>query len=124
MAGVNPGLGRRGRRDLWAIASVALWVAVAFLPLRPSDLDGFFWPSAQAAMAGHPLLVYQPLGEMTYPNANGPLALVPLTAVGLVVRAFGWMGVLQLRRAVALGAFSVFILLMAREGVSAIERLR
>jgi hypothetical protein len=124
MRGVNPGSGRRSRRDLWALASVALWVAVAFLPLKPSDLDGFFWPSAQTALAGHPLLVYQPWGDVAYPNANGPLALVPLTAVGVVVRALGWMGMLQLRRAVALGAFSVFILLMAREGVSAIERLR
>src|ERR1700737_1029211 len=119
MAGVNPGLGRRGRRGFWAIASVALWVAVAFLPLRPSDLDGFFWPSAQAALAGHPLMVYQPFGGMPYPNANGPLALIPLTAVGVVVRALGWMHILQLRRAVALGVFSIFILLMAREGVSA-----
>jgi hypothetical protein len=117
-------VGRRSRGDLWAIASVALWVAVAFLPLNPSDLDGFFWPSAQAALAGHPLMVYQPAGGMAYPNANGPLALVPLTAVGLVVRALGWMDVLQLRRVVAFGVFSVFIVMMAREGVSAIERLR
>jgi hypothetical protein len=122
--GVDPGLGRRRRRDLWAIASVALWVAVAFLPLNPSDLDQFFWPSAQAALAGHPLMVYQPAGGAAYPNANGPLALIPLTAVGSVVRALGWMNALQLRRAVAFGVFSLFVLLMAREGVSAIERMR
>jgi hypothetical protein len=122
--GVDTALGRRGRGDLWAIVSVALWVAVAFLPLKPSDLDAFFWPSAQAALAGHPLMVYQPAGGMPYPNANGPLALIPLTAVGLVVRALGWMDMLQLRRAVAFGFFSVFIVMMAREGVSAIERLR
>jgi hypothetical protein len=122
--GIDPGLGRLRRGDLWAIASVALWVAVGFLPLNPSDLDAFFWPSAQRALAGHPLMVYQPAGAMTYPNANGPLALVPLTAVGMVVQALGWMDMLRLRRAVALGFFSLFILLMAREGVSAIERLR
>src|ERR1700682_6497194 len=122
--GVDPRLARRSRSGLWAISSVALWVAVAFLPLNPSDLDGFFWPSAQAALAGHPLMVYQPAGGMPYPNANGPLALVPLTAVGVLVRALGWMDALVLRRAVALGVFSLFALLMAREGVSAIERLR
>ena len=124
MTGVDPRFAGRSRSGLWAISSVALWVTVAFLPLNPSDLDGFFWPSAQAALAGHPLMVYQPFGGMAYPNANGPLALIPLTAVGVVVRALGWMDILQLRRAVALGVFSIFILLMAREGVSAIERLR
>src|ERR1700682_2655927 len=122
--GVDPRLARRSRSGLWAISSVALWGAVAFLPLNPSDLDGFFWPSAQAALAGNPLMVYQPFGGMAYPNANGPLALIPLTAVGVVVRALGWMDILRLRRAVALGVFSIFILLMAREGGSAIERRR
>ena len=116
--------GRLARRNLWVVASVGLWVAVALFPLRPSDLDGFFWPSAQTALDGHPLLVYKPAGDMAYPNANGPLALVPLTAIGALVRALGWMDVLHLRRAVALGAFSLFILLMAREGVGAIERLQ
>jgi hypothetical protein len=108
----------------WVIAYVALWGAVAFFPTPGNDLDEFFWPSARTAIAGQPLMVYQPAGQHTYPNANGPLALVPLGLAGGAVQALGWTGSMQLRRLVALPLFSLFILLMAREAVMAIERLR
>jgi hypothetical protein len=103
---------------------VALWFAVAFLPFPRTDLDIFFWPSAKVALAGHPLMVYSLGGQSAYPNANGPVALVPLTALALVVRAFGWLEAPDPRRAMALALFSVFVLLMAREGIAAIERIR
>jgi hypothetical protein len=109
---------------LWAGPYVAVWFLVGFLPIQPTDLDIFFWPSAQIAVAGHPLLVYSPGGQDAYPNANGPVALAPLTVVGLVVRAFGWLNAYDERRAFALAAFSLFVLLMAREGIAAIDRLR
>lgn len=108
----------------WVVAYVALWFLVGFLPIVQTDLDIFFWPATKAALAGHPLMVYAMAGHQAYPNANGPVALVPLTAVGVLVRALGWIDTLYPRRAVALAAFSLFILLMAREGVAAIERLR
>ena len=108
----------------WAAPYVATWLAVAFLPVPRTDLEIFFWPSAKVALAGHPLLVYSVGSGATYPNANGPVALVPLTALGLVLRALGWLDAPEPRRALALALFSVFVLLMAREGMAAIERIR
>jgi hypothetical protein len=102
----------------------AAWLIAAFVPIGPSDADNVFWPSAEMVMRGHPFQVYQPAGQMAYPNANGPLSLYPLAAVGMVVQQVGWMHDLHLRRGVAFLAFSLVLLLMAREGVAAIERLR
>ena len=108
----------------WVVPYVALWFGVGLLPFQPTDLDIFFWPSAKVAVTGHPLLVYTAGGHDTYPNANGPLALVPLSAVGVLVNAFGWLDAATPRRAIALAFFSLFLLLMAREAVRAIDRLR
>jgi hypothetical protein len=107
----------------WLAPYLALWFGAAFLPLPATDLDNVFWRSAKVALGGHPLLVYS-VREGTYPNANGPVALIPLTALGLVVRAVGWLDASYPRRAMAFGLFSVFVLLMARESVAAVERLR
>jgi hypothetical protein len=108
----------------WVIPYVAVWVSVAFLPGPPTDLDIFFWPSAKIALAGHPLMVYSVVNQNGYPNANGPVALIPLTAIGFIARWLGWLDAYNLRRALALGLFSLFLMLMAKEGVAAIERLR
>ena len=108
------------------IAFVAAWFGAGFLPIVPNDLDIFFWPSAQAALAGHPLAAYSHAPLDQYPNANqnGPVLLVPLTLIGTLVQSLGLMQTLYPRRAITLAFFSFFILLMAREGVAAIERLR
>jgi hypothetical protein len=103
---------------------VAAWAAVALLPIPANDIDAFFWPSARVALAGHPLQIYQPLGHGLYPNANGPLSMAPLVLVGTVVRAIGAADQMQLRRAVILAFFSLFILLMAREAMATVDRLR
>lgn len=108
----------------WVIPYMAVWLGAALLPIQPTDADIFFWPSAKVAVLGHPLLVYSANGHSTYPNANGPLALVPLTAIGLALKAVGWLDAMTERRAVALTLFSIFILLMAREAMRAIERMR
>lgn len=108
----------------WVVPYMALWFVVALLPIQPTDADIFFWPSAKIAVQGHPLLVYTANGHAVYPNANGPLALVPLTAVGLAVNALGWLDAMTQRRVAALTIFSVFVLLMAREAVKAIEKMR
>lgn len=116
------------RRAPWPVlltgGYIAVWFVAGFLPIVPTDLDISFWPSGQIALSGHPLLVYAPGGPLAYPNANGPLSLVPLTAVGALLRAFGWLESFHLRRAVTFAVFSLFIIGMAREGVAAIERLR
>jgi len=108
----------------WVVPYVVLWFLAGLLPIQPTDLDIFFWPSAKVAVAGHPLLVYSAGGQALYPNANGPVALAPLTVVGLFLKAVGWLDSIPLRRAVALAVFSLFVLLMAREAIGAIERLR
>lgn len=108
----------------WIPPYVLLWFGVGLLPFQPTDLDIFFWPSAKVAALGHPLLVYTAGGHALYPNANGPVALIPLSVLATLLNAAGRLDDVTLRRAVALGMFSLFILLMAREAVRAIERLR
>jgi hypothetical protein len=108
----------------WVAPYIALWFLVGLLPIQPTDLDIFFWPSAKVAVTGHPLLVYTAAGHDAYPNANGPLALVPLSVVGVFLNLFGWLDAVTQRRAVALAVFSVFVVLMVREAVGAIDRVR
>lgn len=109
---------------VWIAPYALLWFAVGLLPFQPTDLDIFFWPSAKVAAQGHPLLVYTAGGHALYPNANGPVALVPLSALATLLNWAGRLDDVTLRRAIALGVFSIFMLLMAREAVRAIERLR
>src|SRR5438874_1872471 len=92
-----------------------LWYLVGLLPFQPTDLDIFFWPSAKMAIAGQPLMVYAANGQDAYPNANGPVSLLPLTLAGLLLQAAGQLDSLPQRRAVALAVFSLFVLLMGRD---------
>jgi hypothetical protein len=116
------------RRRGWIAGLSALYIAAAGLiglfPIDGTDLDAFFFPSARIAVMGHPLLVYSLHYQEIYPNANGPLSLVPLTAVGVLAHRLGWLDEPSLRRMLVMAAFSVFTLLLAREGVAAIDRLR
>ena len=59
-------------------------VAVLLFDSSKTDLDVFFWPSAEIAVHGHPLLVYT-LRAGPYPNANGPVSLLPLGLVAAVI---------------------------------------
>ncbi len=95
-------------------------IAVLLFDTTRTDLDVFFWPSAEIAAHGHPLLVYS-LRAGQYPNANGPVSLLPLTLVAAVANAFGWQHGLEPRDALTVGAFAVFSLLLAREAVLAVE---
>ena len=108
----------------WIVPYVALWFGVGLLPFQPTDLDIFFWPSAKIAAQGHPLLMYSAGGHAFYPNANGPVALLPLSVLAVLLSWVGWLDAITQRRAIALGVFCLFILLMAREAVLTIERLR
>jgi hypothetical protein len=115
------------RLATWALGSgyAVAWALVGWLWKGPlTDLDFFFLPSVRIALSGHPLLVYSVRFQTVIANDNGPLALVPLTAVGAVASWLGGPGDARLYRALVLGAFSVFTLLMAREAVVAIDRLR
>jgi len=108
----------------WIAPYVALWIGVGLLPFQPTDLDIFFWPSAKIAVHGHPFSVYAAGGHALYPNANGPVSLLPLSALGVVLNWVGWLDATAARRGIALGVFCIFVILMAREAVAAIERLR
>jgi hypothetical protein len=103
---------------------LAAWAGSAYLPLPRTDLETFFWPAADMGAAGQPLMVYAPGGQALYPDANGPLSLLPLMVVEWVSRSMGWLADGHLHKAVTLAVFSLFVLLMAGEGVRAIERLR
>lgn len=101
------------------VGVAALLAAFSFalpfaLNAKASDLDEYFWPAAELAAHGHPLLVYT-ITAGPNPNDNGPLALVPLTLVALLANALGWASNLQLRDALVLACFSGFILLAAHE---------
>lgn len=108
----------------WIFPYVALWTGVGLLPFQPTDLDIFFWPSARIAVQGHLFSVYAAGGQALYPNANGPVSLVPLSALGVLLNAVGWLDASAPRRGIALGVFCLFFLLMAREAVAAIDRMR
>jgi hypothetical protein len=100
------------------------WGVVGWLWSGPlTDLDFFFLPSVRIALSGHPLLVYTVRFQSVIANDNGPLGLVPVTAVAAVA---SWLGLNDTRslRTVILAALSIFSLLMAREAIAAIDRLR
>jgi hypothetical protein len=104
-----------------------IWGLSGLLDINPTDLDAFFLPAVRIALAGHPLHVYSMrLGDLdlVYPNANGPLSLVPLAAVAALAAHLGWLNDVYLRRMLAMAAFSAFSLMMAWEGVAAVDRLR
>jgi hypothetical protein len=90
----------------------------------PTDLDYFFLPAVRIALSGHPLMVYTVRFHSVIANDNGPLGLLPLTAVMAVASRIGGPDDDRLHRALVLAAFSIFTLLMAREAVKAIDRLR
>ncbi len=115
-------LSRLGLAGLFALYFL-MWGVISLLPLNPTDLDVFFFPSARIAAGGHPLLVYSLLYAQVYPNANGPLSLVPLTGVVLLTQHLGWAQNPALSRMLADVVFAVFPLLMVWEVLRALDRL-
>ncbi len=101
----------------WALGGLALKTA-------PSDLDIFFWPSAQTVVAGHPLLIYASRGHELYPNANGPLGLVPLVPVAALANVLGWAADLRTRAALTDTMVAAFALLLAYQSVTLIAVAR
>ncbi|MGH2516740.1 MAG: glycosyltransferase 87 family protein [Ktedonobacterales bacterium] len=100
----------------------AFWGATGLFNINLTDFDVFFLPSARVALAGHPLLIYSVRYLGIYPNANGPLSLLPLTLITAVAQHLGWLDDVYHRRMLVMAAFSIFALLMAREALRAVER--
>jgi hypothetical protein len=112
---------RRAAIPLLVLAFMAASAAAVLLfDTTRTDLDVFFWPSAETAAHGHPLLLYASSSGL-YPDANGPVSLLPLSLVALVANALSWEGSMHLRDALTVGVFAVFPLLLAREAVLAVE---
>lgn len=88
-------------------------LAPLVLKTTPSDLDLYFWPSAETAVAGHPLLVYSAQLHALYPNANGPLGLVPLVPIAKLANGLGWAESLAGRATLVDAVVSLFVLLVA-----------
>lgn len=104
-------------RAVTAGLGAAYVAASALIPLAlkttPSDLDVFFWPSAETAVSGHPLLIYSTVLNSTFFMDNGPLGLVPLVPVVALANALGWAGSLIGRAALAGAVTSLLVLLLA-----------
>jgi hypothetical protein len=92
-------------------------IAPLVLKTAPSDLDLYFWPSAETVVAGHPLLIYAAGLHHLYANDNGPLGLVPLVPMAALANAFGWAGSLTGRAALSGAVTSLFALLLAFQAV-------
>jgi hypothetical protein len=116
---------RRIATWVFAFGYAVAWAILGWLWRGPpTDLDYFFLPAVRIALSGHPLMVYTVRFQTVIANDNGPLGLVPLTVVAAVASRFGGPDDERLQRALILAAFSIFTLLMAREAVAAIDRLR
>lgn len=102
---------------------IGFWAVTSLQNMNETDLDAFFLPSVQTALAGHPLHIYQTRYYTLYPNANGPLSILPLTLVAWVAARLGWLGDVHLRRMLIDAAFAVFPLLLGREALLALDRL-
>jgi len=90
----------------WTLSSLAL-------KTNPSDLDLYFWPSAETVLRGHPLLIYSAHVRDIYPNANGPFGLVVLLPVAAVANGVGWADNLGARAALSGAVASIFVLLLS-----------
>ena len=101
-----------------------LWNLAARLPLNRTDLDAFFVPASRIALSGHPFDIYSLRYLGDYPNANGPISLIPLTFASAIATWLGMLDDMALRRVVVMTIFAPFVLLMAREAVAAVDQLR
>ena len=98
------------------------WGVTAFDKVNPTDLDIFFMPAARIALDGRPLEVYTLRVGLLYPNANGPLSLLPLTLAAWLARAHGWLDDPMLRRMLVFVICAPFPLLVGWEASRAVER--
>jgi hypothetical protein len=103
---------------------IAGWGVSGSFPIGTTDLEAFFLPSARLILAGHPLQAYAVRYGGYYPNANGPLSLLPLTLAAAIARRLGVLDNPDPRRAIIMVIFAIFPLLFSHEAVRAVDRLR
>ncbi len=123
--GQNAPVGRRFITPGLAVGYVLASALIALvLKTTRSDLDLFFWPSAETVVAGHPLQIYAAHAHDIYPNANGPLGLVQLVPVAALANALGWASSLGPRAAITDAMVALFALLLAYQSVRLITLAR
>jgi hypothetical protein len=107
------------------LAYIAAWATSSLLVgTTRSDLDLYFWPSAETAANGHVLQIYSAQSLTQYPNANGPLGLLPLIPIATLANHLGWANDIRLRAGLTNAIFAVFALLLATTAVGIVERSR
>ncbi|HVC40721.1 MAG TPA: hypothetical protein VND54_01955 [Candidatus Saccharimonadales bacterium] len=94
------------------------------LKTAPSDLDLFFWPSAETALSGHPMLIYSVQFHGSFFNDNGPIGLIPLVPTAALANALGWSASLTARAALTGAVVSLFVLLLAYQAVRFVAAAR
>jgi len=116
------------RRAVTAGLGIAYVAASAIAPLilktTRSDLDLYFWPSAETLVSGHSLLIYAGHVHGLYQNDNGPLGLVPLLPAVAVANVLGWAGSLAGRAALTGAVTSLVVLLLAYQTVRLVSSAR
>jgi len=114
---------RRIGIPLLVLLYLGFWALMTLQITNSTDFDVFFLPSAKIALSGHPLDIYQIRygNQPAYPNANGPLAILPLTLVAAVAKALGIINNFTGCRMLVAVAFAVFPLLLSREAVLSLD---
>jgi hypothetical protein len=102
---------------------LGLWALMSLQITNPTDFDVFFLPSAKIALSGHPLDIYQVRYAVSYPNANGPLSILPLTLLAALASALGIINDFVRCRVLVAVAFAVFPLLLSYEAVHSLDVL-
>jgi hypothetical protein len=109
---------------LGAVYVAASAVTPLVLKTTPSDLDVYFWPSAETVVSGHPLAIYSATLNPIVFNDNGPVGLIPLVPIAALANALGWAGSLAGRAALTGAMVSLFVLLLAYQTVRYIASAR
>src|SRR5215469_18786812 len=108
-----PGLGLAALIVLYLV----FWALMSLQITNPTDFDVFFLPSAKIALSGHPFDIYRIRYAVTYPNANGPLSMLPLTVVAALAQRLGIINDFVRCRMLVAVAFAIFPLLLSYEAV-------
>ena len=107
------------------LAYLGAWAVSGLVTDRmPSDLDLYFWPSAQVAAHGHPLLIYSVLTGDVNPNANGPLSMIVLAPLVALANVLGTAADIRFRAGVAGVIGGVFALLLTYEALRIVRVAR
>ncbi|HLY31985.1 MAG TPA: hypothetical protein VKQ36_13220 [Ktedonobacterales bacterium] len=101
---------------------ILFWGLTAFYTVNPTDIDVFFVPDTHIALSRGFLFIYQLRVGVQYPNANGPLSMIPFTIAAWLAQQRGWLGDVYLRRMLIFAVFAPFPLLVGWEALRATDR--